>query len=87
MINKKNPRFYLRLLFITSLLFITVSFITIAKAEDCLVPCDDIVGGGPPPDGIPAVENPTFQTIAEFESEYSGNQSFSVCTPSLSNNQ
>ncbi|MHA1977174.1 MAG: DUF3179 domain-containing protein [Candidatus Hodarchaeales archaeon] len=72
MINQKNPRFYLKILSITSLLLFSVSFITIANAEDCLVPCDDIVGGGPGPDGIPAVENPTFQEIAEFESGYSG---------------
>ncbi len=70
--NQKKPIFYTKILVITSLLILTVSLITMAKAEDCLVPCDEIVGGGPPPDGIPAVENPSFLEITEFETEYTG---------------
>ncbi len=38
--------------------------------QECLVPCDRIVSGGPPKDGIPAIDNPKFISIEEFESQY-----------------
>ena len=70
--NRKNSNFYGKFLLITSLLLLTVTFTAIVKADDCFVPCDDIIGGGPPPDGIPSIDNPTFLETTEFESEYTG---------------
>ncbi|MFQ5979350.1 MAG: DUF3179 domain-containing protein [Candidatus Heimdallarchaeota archaeon] len=38
--------------------------------EDCLVPCDQIVSGGPPKDGIPAINAPQFISAEEYSSSY-----------------
>ncbi len=43
--------------------------------ETCLVPCDRIISGGPPKDGIPAIDNPKFISVEEFENQY-GDDSF-----------
>jgi hypothetical protein len=35
------------------------------KEENSIVPLDQIVSGGPPPDGIPSIDNPKFISIQE----------------------
>jgi hypothetical protein len=37
--------------------------VTHRSEDECLVPCDEIVSGGVPRDGIPAIDNPNFLTI------------------------
>lgn len=37
-----------------------------------IVPLDQIVGGGPPKDGIPSIDNPKFVSVGEAESFLSG---------------
>lgn len=39
-----------------------------ADDDECLVPCDEIVGGGPPKDGIPAIDSPRFISATDYES-------------------
>jgi Protein of unknown function (DUF3179) len=41
----------------------------IAQAQDkkSIVPLDQIVSGGPPPDGIPSIDNPKFISVPEAE--------------------
>lgn len=38
--------------------------------DECLVPCNEIVSGGPPKDGIPAIDSPKFISVQEFEALY-----------------
>ncbi|MHA2277984.1 MAG: DUF3179 domain-containing protein, partial [Candidatus Kariarchaeaceae archaeon] len=33
---------------------------SITPAQECAVPCNRIISGGPPPDGIPSIDNPEF---------------------------
>ena len=37
----------------------------IAEQEKSIVPIDQIVSGGPPPDGIPSIDNPKFISVQE----------------------
>ena len=37
----------------------------IAEQEKSIVPLDQIVNGGPPPDGIPSIDNPKFISVQE----------------------
>jgi hypothetical protein len=37
----------------------------IAKQEKSIVPLDQIVSGGPPPDGIPSIDDPQFVSVQE----------------------
>ena len=37
----------------------------IAEQEKSIVPLDQIVSGGPPPDGIPSIDNPKFISVQE----------------------
>lgn len=39
----------------------------ISPDEECLVPCDDIVSGGPGKDGIPSLDFPDFVTASEAD--------------------
>jgi hypothetical protein len=41
----------------------------VAQAQDqkSIVPLDQIVSGGPPPDGIPSIDNPKFVSVQEAE--------------------
>jgi hypothetical protein len=48
-----------------------ISLATAITGDECLVPCSEIVSGGPPKDGIPAVDSPNFLTAEEFEALYS----------------
>ncbi|MEA3511108.1 MAG: hypothetical protein U9R51_06695, partial [Actinomycetota bacterium] len=36
-----------------------------AEFPEPLVPIDEIISGGPPPDGIPPIEDPVFLDVAE----------------------
>jgi len=36
-----------------------------AEFPESLVPLDEIISGGPPPDGIPPIEDPTFLAVAD----------------------
>jgi hypothetical protein len=38
---------------------------TAEEKEKSIVPLDQIVGGGPPPDGIPSIDNPKFISVQE----------------------
>jgi hypothetical protein len=38
---------------------------TTAEEEKSIVPIDQIVSGGPPPDGIPSIDNPKFISVQE----------------------
>jgi hypothetical protein len=38
-----------------------------AQDKNSIVPLDQIVSGGPPPDGIPSIDNPKFISIQEAE--------------------
>jgi len=38
---------------------------TTAEQEKSIVPLDQIVSGGPPPDGIPSIDNPKFISVQE----------------------
>jgi hypothetical protein len=38
-----------------------------AQGEKSIVPFDQIVSGGPPPDGIPSIDNPKFTTVKEAD--------------------
>ncbi len=48
------------------LLYISVSPVLIS-AEECAVPCDLIVSGGPPPDGIPSIDAPKFLSVSKAD--------------------
>lgn len=52
--------------------FVTVEFLMAGQAngEECLVPCDQIVSGGPPKDDIPAIDSPKFISAAEHDELY-----------------
>jgi Protein of unknown function (DUF3179) len=39
--------------------------VTAEEKEKSIVPIDQIVSGGPPPDGIPAIDNPKFISVQE----------------------
>ncbi|MHA2501004.1 MAG: hypothetical protein ACXAEL_15650, partial [Candidatus Hodarchaeales archaeon] len=47
-----------------------LSHVTLSGADDCLVPCDQIVYGGAPKDGIPAIDSPKFISAEEYDSNY-----------------
>lgn len=34
---------------------------------DPLIDLDDLLDGGPPPDGIPSIDDPLFQTVSEVD--------------------
>ncbi len=38
-----------------------------AQNENSIVPLDQIVSGGPPPDGIPSIDNPKFTSVREAD--------------------
>jgi hypothetical protein len=40
-----------------------------------LVPVDEIISGGPPPDGIPSLEAPVFVDVADFEEQLEPDES------------
>ena len=37
------------------------------EEENSIVPLDQIVSGGPPPDGIPSIDNPKFISVQEAD--------------------
>ncbi|HEX2067773.1 MAG TPA: DUF3179 domain-containing (seleno)protein, partial [Nitrososphaeraceae archaeon] len=39
--------------------------VTAEEKEKSIVPLDQIVSGGPPPDGIPSIDNPKFISVQE----------------------
>jgi hypothetical protein len=39
--------------------------VTVEEKEKSIVPLDQIVSGGPPPDGIPSIDNPKFISVQE----------------------
>ncbi|MHA2090946.1 MAG: DUF3179 domain-containing protein [Candidatus Kariarchaeaceae archaeon] len=39
----------------------------ITPDEECAVPCNRITSGGPPPDGIPSIDNPIFLSASDAE--------------------
>jgi hypothetical protein len=41
---------------------------------ESLIPLDEIVSGGPPPDGIPAIDAPSFETVEEASTWLEGNE-------------
>lgn len=43
------------------------------NSSNSIVPLDQIVSGGPPPDGIPSIDNPKFVTIEQADSYLSDN--------------
>jgi len=43
----------------------TTTTTTTAEQEKSIVPLDQIVSGGPPPDGIPSIDNPKFISVQE----------------------
>ena len=38
---------------------------TVSAEEKHIVPLDQIVSGGPPPDGIPSIDSPKFVSVYE----------------------
>src|SRR5918996_1332446 len=40
-------------------------FWELSKPPRSLVPLDELISGGPPPDGIPAIDAPQFETVAQ----------------------
>lgn len=57
------------------LIFLAVQLFTFlpvnkSGADDCLVPCDQIVSGGVSKDGIPAIDAPKFISAEEYDSSY-----------------
>jgi hypothetical protein len=38
-----------------------------AQDKESIVPLDQIISGGPPPDGIPSIDNPKFMSLQEAE--------------------
>ena len=44
-----------------------VAAVAEAQTKRSIVPLDKIVSGGPPPDGIPSIDNPKFITVPEAE--------------------
>src|ERR671935_1900317 len=38
---------------------------SVSSEEKHIVPLDQIVSGGPPPDGIPSIDNPKFVTVQQ----------------------
>ncbi|MHA1970009.1 MAG: DUF3179 domain-containing (seleno)protein [Candidatus Hodarchaeales archaeon] len=68
-----NPRIKKYSFSILTLIITFISFsnmIPSVLAAECLVPCGDIVSGGPPKDGIAAIETPIFISANEFENEF-----------------
>jgi hypothetical protein len=62
------------ILIVLSLLGVIITSSTFNRSGvECLVPCEEIISGGPPKDGIPAIDNPIFLTVSEFENLYSDN--------------
>jgi Protein of unknown function (DUF3179) len=43
----------------------SVAVVTAEEKEKSIVPLDQIVSGGPPPDGIPSIDNPKFISVQE----------------------
>lgn len=43
------------------------------NSSNSIVPLDQIVSGGPPPDGIPSIDNPKFITVEQADSYLSDN--------------
>ena len=41
-----------------------------AQDKNNIVPLDQIVGGGPPPDGIPSIDNPKFIPVQEADEKF-----------------
>src|SRR5213594_2046127 len=39
------------------------SFVPVSAEEKHIVPLDQIVSGGPPPDGIPSIDSPKFNSV------------------------
>jgi hypothetical protein len=46
---------------------ITTAPLTAQEEERSIVPLDQIVSGGPPPDGIPSIDNPKFISVKEAD--------------------
>ncbi|MFW9778715.1 MAG: DUF3179 domain-containing protein [Candidatus Heimdallarchaeota archaeon] len=61
------------LAFTVLMLGFLINLASTAAVDDCLVPCNEIVSGGPPKDGIPAIDSPKFITSEEFEDLYIAN--------------
>ena len=45
----------------------TTAILTAQEEEKSIVPLDQIVSGGPPPDGIPSIDNPKFTPVKEAD--------------------
>jgi hypothetical protein len=41
-----------------------------AQDKSNIVPLDQIVSGGPPPDGIPSIDNPKFISVQEADAKF-----------------
>ena len=68
--NKKNGN-YLKFTFVFALVVFSFTFTIVGQTADCLVPCHEIVSGGPPKDGIPSIDHPIFLSVQDFEAEFS----------------
>jgi hypothetical protein len=68
--NSIRKRFLLSLSILLIPLIFSFMNVTQGSAEECLVPCDEIVSVLPK-DQIPAIDSPNFLTISEFESRHS----------------
>jgi Protein of unknown function (DUF3179) len=51
----------------TSISRSTTATLTAQEEEKSIVPLDQIVSGGPPPDGIPSIDNPMFTSVKEAD--------------------
>jgi hypothetical protein len=61
----------MKLSFIVAFVLFSFNFTVVGQAADCLVPCNHIVSGGPPKDGIPSIDNPIFISVQDFEAGFS----------------
>jgi hypothetical protein len=68
---KSKKHIYVKILILSSLFIFSFTFTSLAQGVDCLVPCGDIISGGPPKDGIPAIDEPIFIRAEDFESAFS----------------
>lgn len=68
----------MRRLFSFGLLAIAFLFLTAFNLDNAIVPKDEILSGGPPKDGIPAIQNPKFIKAAKAHFLRAGDQVIGV---------
>jgi hypothetical protein len=68
---KNRKSIYLKTLILSSLFILSFTFTSFAQGVDCLVPCNDIISGGPSKDGIPAIDSPIFLRAEDWEAGFS----------------